>query len=105
MKKIEAVIDQADLKALETHLAQAAIYAPAGFAQISIVEMPGRFYEFREVQQKRWKPCVKLDVIVSDSETQSAVNIILQHANLAGSAECGGNVDIVPLDMMREIGV
>jgi nitrogen regulatory protein PII len=103
MKKIEAVIDRAGLEALEIHLAQAGIDGPAALTQISIVETPGRFYGLQEARDRRWKHCVKFDVFVSDSEAQSTVNMILQHANVQRFARCGGHVDIVPLDAVREI--
>ena len=103
MKKIEAVIDRAGLEALEIHLAQAGIEGRPTLTQISIIETLGRFYGLREARDARWKPCVKLDLIVSDCETQSAVNMILQHANLVRSGGCGGQINILPLDVMREI--
>jgi nitrogen regulatory protein PII len=104
MKKIEAVIDPAALDAVKLHLANAGIDGRLTVTEVNGIESLGRFYELRTTSQDQWKPCLKVDLIVSDRQTQSTVNIILQHANLVGSGGSGGHVNILPLDATLEIG-
>ena len=104
MKKIEAVIDPAALDAVKLHLAHAGIDGRLTVTEVNGIESLGRFYELRTNGQDQWKPCLRLDLIVSDRQTQSAVNVILQHANLAGSGGSGGHINILPVDATLEIG-
>ena len=104
MKKIEAVIDPAALDAVKLHLADAGIDGRLTVTEVNGIESLGRFYELRTTSQDQWKPCLKVDLVVSDRLTQSTVNIILQHANLVGSGGGGGHINILPLDATLEIG-
>jgi len=104
MKKIEAVIDPAALDAVKLHLADAGIDGRLTVTEVNGIESLGRFYELRTASQDQWKPCLKIDLIVSDRQAQSTVNIILQHANLVGSGGSGGHINILPLDATLEIG-
>jgi len=104
MKKIEAVIDPAALDAVKLHLAHAGIDGRLTVTEVNGIESLGRFYELRTNGQDQWKPCLRLDLIVSDRQAQSTVNVILQHANLAGSGGSGGHINILPLDATLEIG-
>src|SRR5271165_6133058 len=104
MKKIEAVIDPAALDAVQLHLAAAGIDGRLTVTAVNGIESLGRFYEPRTTSQDQWKPCLKIDLIVSDRQTQSTVNIILQHANLMSSGGSGGHINILPLDATLEIG-
>ena len=104
MKKIEAVIDPAALDAVKLHLAHAGIDGRLTVTEVNGIESLGRFYELRTNGQDQWKPCLRLDLIVSDRQTQSTVNVILQHANLTGSGCSGGHINILPLDATLEIG-
>jgi len=104
MKKIEAVIDPAALEAVKLHLVEAGIDGRLTVTEVNGIENLGRFYELRATSQDQWKPCLKIDLIVSDRQTQSTVNIILQHANLMGSGGSGGHINILPLDATLEIG-
>jgi nitrogen regulatory protein PII len=109
MKKIEAVIDPAALDAVKLHLADAGIGGRLTVTEVNGIESLGRFYELRTTSQDQWKPCLKVDLIVSDRQTQSTVNIILQHANLVGSGGSGGHIsgghiNVLPLDATLEIG-
>ena len=104
MKKIEAVIDPAALDAVKLHLADAGIDGRLTVTEVNGIESLGRFYELRTTSQDQWKPCLKVDLIVSDRQTQSTVNIILQHANLVGSGGGGGHINVLPLDATLEIG-
>ena len=104
MKKIEAVIDPAALDAVKLHLADAGIGGRLTVTEVNGIESLGRFYELRTTSQDQWKPCLKVDLIVSDRQTQSTVNIILQHANLVGSGGGGGHINVLPLDATLEIG-
>ena len=104
MKKIEAVIDPAALEAVKLHLVEAGIDGRLTVTEVNGIENLARFYELRATSQDQWKPCLKIDLIVSDRQTQSAVNIILKHANLMGSGGSGGHINILPLDATLEIG-
>ena len=104
MKKIEAVIDPAALEAVNLHLVEAGIDGRLTVTEVSGIEKLGRFYELQTASEDRWKPCLKIDLIVSDRQTQSAVNIILRHANLVGSGGSSGHINILPLDATLEIG-
>ena len=104
MKKIEAVIDPAALDAVKLHLAHAGIDGRLTVTEVNGIESLGRFYELRTNVQDQWKPCLRLDLIVSDRQAQSTVNVILQHANLAASGGSGGHINILPLDATLEIG-
>src|SRR5271167_2419825 len=105
MKKIEAVIDPAALEAVKLHLVEAGIDGRLTVTEVNGIENLGRFYELQATSQDQWKPCLKIDLIVSDRQTQSTVNIILQHANLVASGGSGGHINILPLDATLEIGV
>jgi nitrogen regulatory protein PII len=102
MKKIEAIIDPAALDAVKLHLADAGIDGRLTVTEVNSIESLGRFYELRTNRQDQWKPCLKLDLIVSDRQAQSTVNVILQHANRAGGS--GGYINMLPLDTTLEIG-
>ncbi|MBV8351854.1 MAG: P-II family nitrogen regulator [Verrucomicrobia bacterium] len=104
MKKIEAVIDPAALEAVKLHLVEAGIDGRLTVTEVNGIEKLGRFYELQTASVDPWKPCVRVDLIVSDRQTQSAVNIILRHANLVGSGGSGGHINILPLDATLEIG-
>src|SRR5271166_3708177 len=104
MKKIEAVIDPAALEAVKLHLVEAGIDGRLTVTEVNGIENLGRFYELRATSEDQWKPCLKIDLIVSDRQTQSTVNIILQHANLMGSGGSAGHINILPLDATLEIG-
>jgi nitrogen regulatory protein PII len=103
MKKIEAVIDPTALDAVKLHLADAGIDGRLTVTEVNGIESLGRFYELGTTSQDQWKPCLKVDLIVSDRQTQSTVNIILQHANLVGSGG-GGHINVLSLDATLEIG-
>jgi len=104
MKKIEAVIDPAALDAVKLHLTHAGIDGRITVTEVNGIESLGRFYELRTNDQDQWKPCLRLDLIVSDRQAQSTVNVILLHANLAGSGSSGGHINILPVDATLEIG-
>jgi nitrogen regulatory protein PII len=100
MKKIEAIIDPAALEAVKLHLAEAGIDGRLTITEVSGLEDLGRFYQMETTGQK---PRLRIDLIVSDRQTQSTVNIILQHANLAGQPGTGGHINILSLDATLEI--
>ena len=104
MKKIEAVIDPASLDAVKLHLADAGIDGRLTVTEVNSIESLGRFFELRTTSQDHWKPCLKVDLIVSDRQLQATVNIILQQANLVGSGGSGGHINILPLDATLVIG-
>jgi nitrogen regulatory protein PII len=104
MKKIEAVIDPAALDAVKLHLADAGIDGRLTVTEVNGIENLGRFYKLQTTSQDQWKPCLKIDLVVSERQMQSTVNIILQHANLTGSRGSGGHINILPLDATLEIG-
>ena len=103
MKKIEAVIDPAALDAVKQHLADDGIDGRLTVTEVKGIESLGRFYELRTSNQDQWKPCLKIDLIVSDRQAESAVNIILQRANLVGWGGSTGHINILPLDATLEI--
>jgi nitrogen regulatory protein PII len=104
MKKIEAVIDPAALEAVKLHLGEAGIDGRLTVAEVSGIEKLGPYYELQTPNEDPWKPCLRIDLIVSDRQTQSAVNIILRHGNLTDSGGGGGHINILPLDATLEIG-
>jgi nitrogen regulatory protein PII len=96
MKKIEAVIDPAALEAVKMHLTDAGIDRRLTVTELKGIESLGRFYELRTTSQGHWKPCLKIDLVVSDRQAESAVNIILQRANLVGWGGSAGHINILP---------
>ena len=103
VKKIEAIIDPAALDAVKLHLAQAGIDGRLTLTEVSGLENLGRFYQHEPTAENPWKPCLRIDLIVSDRQTESAVNIILRQANLAGGRGTGGHINILSLDATLEI--
>src|SRR6516162_617482 len=103
MKKIEAIIDPTALDAIKVHLAEAGIDGRLTVTEVSGLENLGRFYQHEATAQNPWKPCLRIDLIVSDRQTESAVNIILRQANLAGGQGTGGHINILSLDATLEI--
>jgi nitrogen regulatory protein PII len=104
MKKIEAVIDPAALDAVKVQLADAGIDGRLTVTEVNGIESLSRFYELRMTRQDQWKPCLKIDLVVSDRQAQVTVNIILRHANLVGSGGSGGHINVLPLDATLVIG-
>jgi nitrogen regulatory protein PII len=103
MKKIEAVIDPAALGAIKLHLAEAGIDGRLTVTEVSGLENLGRFYQHETTAENPWKPCLRIDLIVSDRQTESAVNIILRQANLTRGRGTGGHINILSLDATLEI--
>ena len=103
VKNIEAIIDPAALDAVKLHLAQAGIDGRLTVTEVSGLENLGRFYRHEPTAENPWKPCLKIDLIVSDRQIESAVNIILRQANLAGERGTGGHINILSLDATLEI--
>ena len=103
MKKIEAIIDAAALDAIKLHLAEAGIDGRLTVTEVSGLDNLGRFYQHKTTAENPWKPCLRIDLIVSDRQTESAVNIILRQANLAGGRGSGGHINILSLDATLEI--
>jgi nitrogen regulatory protein PII len=104
MKKIEAIIDPAALDAIKLHLAEVGIDGRLIVTEASGLQNLGRFYQHETTAENPWKPCLRIDLIVSDRQTESAVNIILRQANLAGGRGTGGHINILSLDASLEIG-
>jgi nitrogen regulatory protein PII len=103
MKKIEAIIDAAALDAIKLHLAEAGIDGRLTVTEVSGLDNLGRFYQHETTAENPWKPCLRIDLIVSDRQAESAVNIILRQANLAGGRGTGGHINILSLDATLEI--
>jgi nitrogen regulatory protein PII len=104
MKMIEAVIDPSTLEALRTYLARAGIDGRLTITKVNSIENLGPCRELGKTNQNQWKPSLRVDLVVSDRQTQAAVNIILQHANLARSVGSGGQINILSLDAVLGIG-
>jgi nitrogen regulatory protein PII len=104
MKKIEAVIDPAALDAVKSQLADAGLDGRLTVTEVNGIESLARFYELRTTSQDQWKPCLKIDLVVSERQAQATVDIILRHANLVGSGGTGGHINILTLDATLEIG-
>src|SRR5262249_51151185 len=96
MKKIEAIIDTAGLDAIKLHLAEAGIDGRLTVTEVSGLDTLGRFYQLETTGENPWKPCLRIDLIVSERQTESAVHIILREANLAGGRGSGGHINILP---------
>jgi nitrogen regulatory protein PII len=105
VKKIEAIIDSTALQAVKMHLAEAGIDGRLTVTEVSGLEDLGRFYHSETTEQNLWKPCLRIDLIVSDRQAQSSVNIILQHAKPAGRPNVGGYISILSLDASLPINV
>src|SRR5215471_18354393 len=65
-------------------LAEAGIDGRLTVTEVSGLEDLGRFYQHQTNAENPWKPYLRIDFIVSDRQTESAINIILRQANLAG---------------------
>lgn len=103
MKKIEAIIDLAALDGIKLHLAEAGIDGRLIVTEVSGLENLGRFYQHETTVENPWKPCLRIDLIVSDRQTESTVNIILRQANLAGGRGTCGHINVLSLDASLEI--
>jgi nitrogen regulatory protein PII len=102
MKKIEATIDPVALDAIWRLLAEAGIDGRLTVTEVRLENL-GRFYERETTAENPWKPRLRLDLIVSDRQTESAVDVILRQAKLAGGRGTGGYIDILSLDATLEI--
>jgi nitrogen regulatory protein PII len=98
MKKIEAIIDPDTLEAVKLHLAEIGIGGRLTAMQANGLEDTSRFYECEGSGESPWKPCFKLDLIVSDRQAPSAVNLILQHAKPNDGQGINVHINIVSLD-------
>jgi nitrogen regulatory protein PII len=102
MKKIEATIDPATLDAVKLHLAEGGIGGRLTVFQANNLEDIARFYQLELNGESALKPCLRLELIVSDRQTQSAVNVILQHARPRDRAGTNAHIDIFALDATLE---
>jgi nitrogen regulatory protein PII len=84
MKKIEAVIDPAALDALKLHLADAGIDGRLRVTEVNGIENLGRFCKLQTPSQDQCRPCLKIDLVVSERQTQSTVNIHIATRELNG---------------------
>ena len=100
MKKIEALIGRPGVEIL---LAKMGSDGRPVLAEISIVESRSRFCKLPSCKdhQPEWQPCVRLDLIVSDRETQSAVDMIRKHSHLPRC--CDSNIIVFPIETTLEI--
>jgi nitrogen regulatory protein PII len=98
MKKIEAVIDPARLDAVKLHLAEGGIGGRLTVFEATALEDIARFYQLQLSGEPSMKPCLILELIVSDRQLQSAINVILQHAKLSDGFGLNPHIDVVALD-------
>jgi nitrogen regulatory protein PII len=98
MKKIEAIIDPETLEAVKLHLAEVGIGGRLTVIQANGLEDIARFYQFEASGESPWKPCLKLDLIVSDRQAHAAVNVILQHAKPTDRSGTSAHINILSLD-------
>jgi nitrogen regulatory protein PII len=100
MNKIEAVVPRSVADVLLTKTGNDGMPL---LPELSIVESQSRFCKLRSARSRetKWEPCVKVDLFVPDYETQSTVDLILQHSNLPQSG--GGHVNIIPIEAALEI--
>lgn len=98
MKKIEAVIDPETLERVKLRLAEVGIGGRLTVVQANGLEDIARFYQFEASGESPWKPCLRLDFIVSDRQAHAAVNIILQYANPLDRQGTKAHVNVFSLD-------
>jgi len=98
MKKIEAIIDPETLEAVKLHLAEVGIGGRLTVIQASDLEDIARFYQFQASGESPWKPCLRLDLIVSDRQAHAAVNVILQYAKPTDRPGTNAHINILSLD-------
>jgi nitrogen regulatory protein PII len=98
MKKIEAIIDPETLEAVKLHLAEVGIGGRLTVIQAKGLEDIARFCQFEASGESPWKPCLKLDLIVSDRQAPAAVNVILQHAKPRDRPGTTVHINIVSLE-------
>jgi nitrogen regulatory protein PII len=98
MKKIEASIDPETLDDVKLRLAEVGIGGRLTVIQAKDLEDIDRFYQFEASGKSRWKPRLKLDLVVSDRQAHAAVNVILQHANPTDRPGTNAQIDILSLD-------
>jgi nitrogen regulatory protein PII len=98
MKKIEAIIDPETLEAVKLHLAEVGIGGSMTAIQASGLEDIARFYQFQASGESQWKPCLKLDLIVSDRQAHAAVNVILQYSKPTDRPGTNAHINILSLD-------
>ena len=104
MKKIEATIDPETLEAVKLHLAEAGIGGRLTVIQANGLENIARFYQIEATGESPWKQCLRLDLVVSDRQAQSAVNLILQHAKPVNPPGTQVQINIFSLDATLENG-
>ena len=102
MKKIEATIDPETLEAVKLHLAEAGIGGRLTVIQANGLENIARFYQIEPTGESPWKQCLRLDLVVSDRQAQSAVNLILQHAKPTNPPGTQVQINIFSLDATLE---
>src|SRR5262249_13952740 len=98
-----AIIDPAALDAIKVHLAEAGIDGRLTVTKVSGLENLGRFYQHETTTENPWKPCLRIDLTVSDRQTESTINIILRQAKLAGGRGTTRHINIFSLDATLEI--
>jgi nitrogen regulatory protein PII len=102
MKKIEATIGPEALEAVKLHLAEAGIGGRLTVIQANGLENIARLYQIEATGESPWKQCLRLDLVVSDRQAQSAVNLILQHAKPANPPGTQVQINIFSLDATLE---
>lgn len=103
MKKIEVVVDGRRLEELRTRLAATETDGSPTLREISVTETEGRYYQLGKAPEPRWKRCVKLDLIVPDSQTQDALKIVQELASFTISEEQAQTISIFSLEATREV--
>ena len=98
MKKIEAVIDPETLERVKLRLAEVGIGGRLTVVRASGLEDIARFYQFEASGESPWKPCLRLDLIVSDRQAHAAINIILQYANPLDRQGTKAHVNVFSLE-------
>jgi nitrogen regulatory protein PII len=102
VKKIEAIIDPETLEAVKLRLAEVGIGGRLTVIQANCLEDIARFYQFEAGGASQWKPCLRLDLTVSDRLAHSAINIILQYAKPMDRQGTKAHINVFSLDAALE---
>jgi nitrogen regulatory protein PII len=98
VKKIEAIIGPDTFEAVKLHLAEVGIGGRLTVIQAKGVEGITRFYQCESSGEVQSKPCLIINLIVSNRQVDPAVNVILQHAKPNDGQGISVHINIVSLD-------
>jgi nitrogen regulatory protein PII len=103
MKKIEAVIAPSNLDAVRKELERRGIRCGLTVVDVQHSDSEKRFLGAEHASSETLQDRIKLELIVEDSDSEKAVNIILRHAQPEPD-EQGGQIAVLEVSDILRIG-